>query len=183
MSSKILLTSFTTWESYQKSNSSDDLLAELEKKEFSHLSLTFLRKLPVDVEKASKQVIATIDKIKPDAIICCGMAEGRKMLTVESNARWKGDCLSTTVNLPQLIAGLSHTAISDDAGQFVCEGLYYHVLNYINQSSLSSSCIFVHIPILTETNQGLILKDMELIVLRSANKQQTTKPRYHEYYD
>ncbi len=78
MSSKILLTSFTTWESYQKSNSSDDLLAELEKKEFSHLSLTFLRKLPVDVEKASKQVIATIDKINPMQLFVAVWQKGGK---------------------------------------------------------------------------------------------------------
>ena len=167
---KILITSFTTWQSHQKSNSSDDLLEQLQKREFPTLSLTFLRKLPVDIEKASKEVITAIDKIKPDAIICCGMAEGRELLSVESNARFQGDRLETTVNLPQLIAGLSHTVISDDAGQFVCEGLYYHALNYVRQSGLSSSCIFVHIPIITKTNLALIMKDMELIVFRILNK-------------
>lgn len=169
MTGKILLTSFQTWRSHQKSNSSDDLLREIEKKDLASGTLTFLRKLPVDVFRASKEVITTIEQIQPDAIIGCGMAENRSVLTVESHARWKGDRLSTSVDLEKLVEGLSQTEISHDAGQFVCEGLYYHVLRHLGKSSLTSSCIFVHVPWLTAANISAILRDMSLIISRMVN--------------
>lgn len=169
MTGKILLTSFQTWLRHQQANSSDDLLGELEKRDFAPGALTFLRKLPVDVFRASKEVITTIEDIKPDAIICCGMAENRSVLTVESRARWKGDSLSTSVDLEELVGGLSQTEISYDAGQFVCEGLYYHILRHLGKSSLTSSCIFVHVPWLTAANISAILRNMSLIISRMVN--------------
>lgn len=49
-------------------------------------SLTLLRQLPVNVPEASRRVIAKIEELQPDGIICCGMAESRTKLTVESCA-------------------------------------------------------------------------------------------------
>ena len=50
---KILLTSFETWLPHQKSNSSDDLLHHIESERIDGVSLTFVRKLPVDTVLAS----------------------------------------------------------------------------------------------------------------------------------
>lgn len=85
MNGKILLTSFQTWLPQQTSNSSDDLLEEIAKLDISP-SLSFLRQLPVDVSDAASCVISKIEELQPDAIICCGMAAGRNILTVESCA-------------------------------------------------------------------------------------------------
>ena len=149
MNRKILFTSFTTWLPHQKSNSSDDLLQEI-------LNLrdrdSFLRQLPVDIELASNLAIARIAELEPDIIICCGMAESRNQLTVEAKASDREIVLNTQVNLPQLIAGIDSVEISYDAGKFVCEGLYYSILKYLQSSQLSSHCIFVHIPILNPEN-------------------------------
>jgi pyroglutamyl-peptidase len=85
MSRKILLTSFQTWQPEQKSNSSDDLLHKIAQDTVSD-SLTFLRQLPVNIPEAASRVIAKIEEVQPDAIICCGMAQSRQKLTVESRA-------------------------------------------------------------------------------------------------
>ncbi|HEY9634002.1 MAG TPA: peptidase C15 [Coleofasciculaceae cyanobacterium] len=103
MNGKILLTSFQTWLPHQKSNASDDLLEAIAQLDNLSPCLTFLRQLPVDVPQAMHRVLAKIDELQPDGIICCGMAETRPKLTVESCAtcgyasyriRLYGYCLS-----------------------------------------------------------------------------------------
>ena len=166
MADKILLTSFDTWLPHQKSNSSDDLLNEISNLNYTHPQLTFLRRLPVDVQIASCRVIAKINKIQPSGIICCGMAQRRPKLTIESNATWGNRVVKTSVDLSQLVAGSDGIEISHDAGKFVCECLYYSVLNYISELHLNTHCIFVHIPILTERNFAGIVADFQIIICR-----------------
>ena len=172
MTKKILLTSFTTWLPHHKSNSSDDLLIELAKSTDGNTpvatspSLTFLRQLPVNVQQASSRAIAHIDSLTPDIIICCGMAESRQKLTVESNATSANDMIKTLVNLDRLIADLKVTEISHDAGKFVCEGLYYSILKYLRDRQLKSSCIFVHVPLITSDNVADIKTDFLQIIDR-----------------
>lgn len=158
----LLLTSFTTWLPHQKSNSANDLLELIETK--NQHNCYYLKQLPVDIETASQKAIAVLKLIQLSAIICCGMAESRANLTIESNARCEQNCLQTTVDLPQLISGLSNTTISNDAGQFVCEGLYYQILNYLQLAKLFIPCIFVHVPVLTANNQQVIVQDFNHIL-------------------
>lgn len=163
MSHKILLTSFTTWLPHQLSNSSDDLLNEISRLD-TFPSLTFLRLLPVDVELASCCVIAKINELQPDVVICCGMAESRSLLTIESTATCGEMVLTTPVNLLELVTNSTAIKISDNAGKFVCEGLYYSVLKYIIDHKLNIRCIFVHVPILTKQNLAEIVSDFKLII-------------------
>jgi len=178
MSKKILLTSFTTWLPHQPSNASDNLLAEVAQVENLPYLPIFLRHLPVDVVAASQKAIAKIVEIQPDAIICCGMAESRIQLTVESQARWGQDTIKNPVDLPSLIAGTTRTAISHDAGKFVCEGLYYSVLDYLQHQAAPEirrrhpPGIFVHVPILTPKNLAEIVADFLLILQRLAQSDQ-----------
>ncbi|MEA5578779.1 peptidase C15 [Anabaena sp. UHCC 0451] len=193
MQKKILLTSFDTWLSEQQSNSADDLLLELAKMACLDHDLNFLRRLPVDVDLASFSVIAKINELQPDYIICCGMAASRKNLSVEvfasimslhSTVMASRDCpenswtttLQTIVNVEQLIVGTAAVEISYDCGKFVCEGLYYSVLDYLSQSQLSIPCIFVHVPILHQENLRDILADFVLIInqLVRGNREQGT---------
>lgn len=181
MNKKILLTSFQTWMPHQASNSSDDLLEKVSKLGIISPHLIFLRQLPVDVYAAASLVIAKIEELQPNSIICCGMAEAYSKLTVESCATCKSELmlfpvpssnsnlpnktlLKTSVDLEKLISGLSYTEISHDAGKFVCEGLYYQVLNYLQKHQLNIPCIFVHVPILTPDNSSRILPDFRLII-------------------
>ena len=167
MPQKILLTSFQTWLPNQKSNSSDDLLdlVNVTRVQQGGLdSLFFLRQLPVNAELATQQVIDAIRIINPQGIICCGMAESRNKLSVESNASWGQDCIFTKVKLDELVNCLHSTNISHDAGKFVCEGLYYRLLQHIQTEKLCLSCIFVHIPVLLPDNLNLIEADFKTII-------------------
>ena len=162
MNNKLLLTSFQTWLPHQKSNSSDDLLETIQKQFNS--SLYFLRKLPVDSNLATLQVIQSIEQIEPKSIICCGMAESRTQLTIESNAVCDRNCIFTKVNLKKLLTYLNNTQISHDAGKFVCEGLYYQILKYIQLKKSQTQCIFVHIPPLDADNLKIIQQDFMAII-------------------
>ncbi len=166
---KILLTSFETWLPHQKSNSSDDLLGEVAKLDSLSYSLTFLRHLPVDVPQASDRAIAKINELQPDIIICCGMAESRRQLSVESNANCGETMLKTPLELDRLLDGSVGTTISHDAGKFVCEGLYYSVLNHLQKNEMKRHGLFVHVPVLTRNNVAGILADFELIMQRLAS--------------
>lgn len=126
----------------------------------------FLRQLPVDFAIAPQMAIATITTLKPDIIVCCGMAESRTQLNVESQAIVDGDVLQTSVALDWLINGLDHTTISNDAGQFVCNRVYYDVLSHIGGCLPNSHCIFLHVPILTPENQVPILTNTQVILDR-----------------
>jgi len=166
MTTKILLTSFATWLPHQKSNSSDDLLIEIAKLESP--SLRFVRQLPVDVFKASRLVIDKIAELQPDSIICCGMAESRTKLTVESCATCGDVLINTWVDLEKLVAEAAEIEISHDAGKFVCEGLYYEVLKYLQERNLNTHCIFVHVPVLTQDNFPGIVADFHRIIQKMA---------------
>jgi pyroglutamyl-peptidase len=161
---KILLTSFDTWMPHQKSNSADDLLDKISGIASLPYSLTFLRKLPVDFQLAPLQVIAKIIELQPDVIICCGMAESRSELTLESCAMCEEETLRTNVKLEELLTDLTITQISHDAGKFVCESLYYSVLKYLKNQHLKIKCIFVHVPILTTENIQPIITDFLSII-------------------
>ncbi|MBW4602708.1 MAG: peptidase C15 [Calothrix sp. FI2-JRJ7] len=181
---RLLLTSFDIWLPHHKSNSSDDLLEEVTRLGALPHALTLVRKLPVDVKGAVDQVIAKIRETQPDYIICCGMAESRSCLSVESNARstpaftncsmsmlpedYQESRLHTSVNLEELVAPCQATEISHDCGKFVCEGLYYSVLDYLHSSSTKSSCIFIHVPVLTESNIRVVVDDFLLVIDRLA---------------
>ncbi|MEL6438153.1 MAG: peptidase C15 [Cyanobacteria bacterium J06621_8] len=178
MHAKILLTSFQTWLPHHTSNSSDDLLVLLQQQHCND-TLNFLRQLPVDIQLASQKVISSINTLQPKGIICCGMAERRQTLTIESQARCQSECLQSVVNISELIESLSFTQISHDAGKFVCEGLYYQILNYLRGIPQTIPCIFVHVPILNQKNQELILQDLNLIIQYLTETIRVNKMRSH----
>ena len=167
--SNILLTSFQTWLPHQQSNSSDDLLEEVAKLEGCPHSLMLMRHLPVDIDRASERAIAKINELQPDIIICCGMAESRRLLSIESNAS-KGDrVLKTSLDLDRLVDGSVGTTISHNAGKFVCEGLYYSLLHHLQTNNLKKHGLFVHVPVLNRDNVDRIVADFELIMQRIAS--------------
>lgn len=162
---KLLFTSFQTWRSHQKSNSSDDLLQIL----IDRGLLTehyFLRQIPVDFAIAPTQTIAKIEELQPDHIVCCGMAETRSVLSLESNGKCKTEILKTRFDLEALISGTASTEISHDAGDFVCNHLYYSVLKYLEQTRSDRACLFVHVPVLTTHNLDVVVQDFLAVVDR-----------------
>jgi pyroglutamyl-peptidase len=171
MTPKLLLTSFDTWKAHHISNASDDLLGLALQQDLPGDRLHLLRKIPVDFEIAPDRVITAIAEVKPRTVVCCGMAEKRSHLIVESTGTKldpvTGEALekfSTQVDLDQLVDNLTVTVISHNAGKFVCNALYHSVLKYLHEHSPATNCIFVHVPVLTRTNCQPILRDFMAIL-------------------
>jgi len=165
---KILLTSFATWMEHQRSNASDDLIQAILERDRFGSDCYFLRQIPVDFELALKQTIAKINEIQPDITICCGMAETRQRLSLESNGKFQSEILRSRLDLESLIECTSVTEISHDAGNFVCNYLYYHVLKHLEKSN--QKCVFIHVPVLTAANVELIIEDFLNILDRISIK-------------
>lgn len=162
MQKNILLTSFDTWKPHHVSNSSDDLLERFSSR--CHRPLHYLRRLPVDFHEASSKVLARFNELKPDLLVCCGMAEEREKLGIESRAVLNGKTLETDVDLDALTRGLEMTEISHDAGRFVCNTLYYRALDHLKR--LRRQCVFVHVPLLHTHNAICIESDFHSVVER-----------------
>lgn len=166
----VLITSFQPWRAGQASNSSDDLLAMLQASGNMPADAVWLRHVPVNFQLAPIRVIGEISRLRPRAVICCGMAEGRSLLSVEQQAvRIAADgtalALQTSVDISELLTNTTLTECSDDAGSYVCNHLYYSVLSFIRNTSLKTTGVFVHIPILSQESKMLILDDFTKIVL------------------
>lgn len=160
----ILITSFSTWKPHHNSNSSDDLLHLLV--ESGHDSFHSLRKLPVDFELAPQQVLVRFNELRPRVLICCGMAEERTKLSIEFRAVLDDRTQQTSIDLQRLTTDLTMTEISHDAGEFVCNTLYYRMLEHLYLQEQRHDCIFVHIPVLTEENKHLLAADFIAIIER-----------------
>ena len=130
MNPTILATSFRPWLPHQLSNSSDDLLALLQTHSCGD-AISFLRQLPVNTELASRAIGNAIRTHQPRTVLCCGMAEKRKYLSLERYARNSSTTLATTLPLDDLVQPLSHTRISHDAGTYVCNDTYYRLLHSV----------------------------------------------------
>jgi len=164
MNNTILITSFSTWKSHHTTNSSDDLLNLLREREFD--ALNFLRKLPVEFELAPEYVLTKFNELRPKVLICCGMAEERTKLNIESRAVLNEQIMKTSVDLVDLTTDLPMTEISHDAGEFVCNTLYYKTLEHISLQDENHHSIFIHVPVITEQNESLLVADFISIIER-----------------
>lgn len=171
MQNRILLTSFTTWKPHHTSNAADDLLAHISG-DVSR-SVHFLRGLPVDFARAPLQVLARFDELKPDVLVCCGMAEERHKLNVESQAVVDDVTTRTELDLEHLTRRLAMTEISHDAGDFVCNTLYFEMLNHLKMQQRQHHCLFAHVPVLGTHNVHGIKRDFLTLLQRLAEVQLT----------
>ena len=149
----ILITSFQAWRSHQSSNSSDDLIAELKAQGKLSSDVIWLRNVPVSFELAPIRVLSAIYTLQPRVVLCCGMAEKRELLSIEKQAKNGDHTLQTSVDVRNLLSKTRLSEISYDAGTYVCNHLYYRVLESINKYKTTASVLFIHIPILREESK------------------------------
>ena len=162
----LLITTFAPWKAHQTTNSSEELLSLVLAQYDLSTSVRFLRNLPVHFQLAPAQVLSAMYQHPPTTVICCGMAEQRSHLSLERYAHHAGTRLETTIDLPQLVAGLEWSTVSHDAGNFVCNALYYRLLEHINYNRLAVQGLFVHVPLLTDYNRQPLLQDFVSILSR-----------------
>lgn len=165
MGKRVLVTSFATWRVDQRSNASDDLLVAAQQ-EGMPASVAWVRQLPVNLPIARDITLAKMNRLQSEVIICCGMAESRQKLTVERQATVRGQTLKTPIELEELIQGLHTVEISEDAGRFVCNSLYYAMLDYLSTHHPDRLCLFVHVPVLMPEHQSSLIADFRCIVDR-----------------
>ncbi|MGF1460054.1 MAG: peptidase C15 [Leptolyngbyaceae cyanobacterium] len=165
----LLLTSFSPWKAHQVANASDTLLGMLQQRELLPKETKLIRQLPVHFQLAPGAVIAALYQYRPQTVVCCGMAETRSLLNIERYATGRSDRLETSIHLPSLCAGLEWTAISHDAGSFVCNTLYHRLLAHINEHRLTIQCLFIHVPPLASYNQEPVIQDIAVILERLCN--------------
>jgi len=124
----------------------------------------WLSQVPVSFEMAPIRVINALYRFRPRAVVCCGMAEKRAYLSLEQQGKSVSRSLQTGLNLADLLADTHLSEISHDAGDYVCNALYYRVLAAIQESAIAMPCLFVHVPVLTALTRSLIQADMQLVL-------------------
>lgn len=162
----LLLTSFAPWKAHQTTNSSDDLVMLLRDRRCLPARTRLLRHLPVHFQLAPGQVISALYQHRPSTVVCCGMAETRSLLNLERYGHGHRDRHETPIDLAALTAGLQWTQISHDAGDFVCNALYYQLLGHVQKHDLNIQCLFVHVPPLNEYNREPIMRDCGTVLSR-----------------
>ena len=172
----MLLTTFAPWRAHQPSNAADDLVDHLQQQQQIPPGATVMRHIPVSFELAPIRVMAKLVELRPSVVVCCGMAEGRTYLNLERYGKGDHGALKTRLALDWLIADTHLTTISDCAGTYVCNHLYYRLLGAIAQRDWPTQALFVHIPPLTPTTQPLLARDLTLILKRLAGLAQKTGP-------
>lgn len=167
---QLLITTFDTWLPHQHSNAADDLIQQaIDRQDFPPETL-LLRHLPVDTAAASLPVFHYIERFRPTVILCCGMAESRSRLSLEQQATLNGHTRQTALPLAAWCETLPVTDLSHDAGQFVCNDLYYQVLGYSSvpatpsMSRQTCHAAFLHVPPLTLANRLPYAQDLAAIV-------------------
>lgn len=143
----------------------------------------WLRHVPVSFALAPVRVESEIMRLRPRAVICCGMAEKRQRLSIERQAKrfpQKYDVpngnapapvadeqvsiLQTTMDVRRLMTGTVLSEVSEDAGAYVCNDLYYNVLKLVDQVSWEMAGVFIHIPVVNPNNKTFLLQDFFKIV-------------------
>lgn len=165
---RVLITTFDTWLPHQKSNASDDLVLALEAESALPNDCQVLHGLPVDVDAAFELIQAAVQDRTPDYLFCCGMAETRSRLNFELQAVC-GDQVRRSP-IPEAYWNSLRTCwrcaeLSEDAGRFVCNGLYYRLLD--ERARLGNpQVLFVHVPLVIEANQADLMADFQLLLQR-----------------
>ena len=84
-----------------------------------------------------------------DLVISLGQAPLKKdYIQIETTGK-KNNEYQTTYDYSELVQSLSsnfHVTISNNAGNYLCNNLYYHGLKIIEENNLKTKMIFIHIP-------------------------------------
>jgi pyroglutamyl-peptidase len=169
---QILVTGFEPFAGAQL-NSSQIVVDWLEEHSLDGVTLAIL---PVEYERSVERILRLIKEVDPEIIISLGQAEGRVKVSFERVAvnlddariadnvgevrrdlpiRFDGDD-AFLANLPvravveALIARGHPVEESLSAGTFVCNHLFYIVMNHLKDSQSRCWMDFIHLPLVSE---------------------------------
>lgn len=153
-------------------NPSDALARSLDGATLGRVRMIAETPLPVVYVDAAKQVLARAAREEADAILCLGLASSERSLRVERCARNRAtsldadargevragrptidgapDVLETPLDAEAFARALHErgvaATVSDDAGGYVCNDLYFHLLDAARTSKAPERVLFVHVP-------------------------------------
>lgn len=140
-------------------------------------TIEFVRiEVPTVFKIGSETVIEGIKRENPDAVLCVGQAAGRKAVSVErvatnimdariaDNAGQKPmdepideaspAAYFSTLPIKRIVSAIHEAGIpaqiSNSAGTFVCNELFYSVLNYLSKHKITILAGFIHVPAIPE---------------------------------
>lgn len=150
--SKVLITSFKG-----KNNSSSILLNNI------RVNLTDKLELTNSFITSEQELKQKIDKSKYKYIISFGQKPNSNKLYIELFGNKNDDKLETLFPYKKLASFLKENnieyVISKNAGNYLCNNVYYEGMKYINDKSLDAKMIFIHITsINTEFNFETVTK-------------------------
>jgi pyroglutamyl-peptidase len=90
-------------------------------------------------------------------------------LELELNGKSSTRTLRTSLALNPLLANTHLTQISHCAGDYVCNHLYYHLLDTIHRHRWPTQALFIHIPRVSPDNEPFLIHDLSLVLNRLAN--------------
>ena len=201
---KVLITGFEAF-GKDKTNPTFDALMHLKKEQqLSSDNNLFIEILPVVRYESIDIVVKSIIKYQPDIILTIGQASGRKAITPERIAinlddfripdnqgnqpidekifKNGPDAYFSSLPIKAIIKTLRENEIPSDisntAGTFVCNHLFYGIQHYIKTNNYNIQHGFIHVPLTPKQNANgneptmsldLIIKGLKLIIQTSRN--------------
>ncbi|MBS4197066.1 pyroglutamyl-peptidase I [Lederbergia citri] len=178
MEKKVLITGFDPFGG-EKINPALEAVKQLDGKVIEDVEIV-AQEVPTVFHESIKVVINAIEQHKPDVVICVGQAGGRTQVTPErvainiDDARipdnkdnqpidepiYKDGPAAYWTTLPikrivheMKVAGVP-AAVSNSAGTFVCNHLFYGVMHYLEKNAPHIRGGFIHIPFIPEQTLG-----------------------------
>jgi pyroglutamyl-peptidase len=201
MIKKVLLTGFDPFGGEQV-NPAWEAVKQFEGKTIEEVEF-YVHKVPTVFEASIRSVVNSIEHYQPDAVICVGQAGGRSQITPERIAININDASIpdndknqpidqsiyaegpaaywSTLPIKRIMNQLKENGIpasvSNTAGTFVCNHLFYGLMHHLNGQMPGVKGGFIHIPFLPEQAIGknapsmgleLIIKGIEIAALTTA---------------
>ena len=127
-------------------------------------------RLPVVFGRCGERLLQTVAEIRPDVVVCCGVAKGRTEVTPELLAvNWRmgaiadnagvayageridpsgPDAIMTSLPVGRMVEAIREAGLpgrlSLSAGAYVCNDLYYAVMR--TQERYGYKGLFIHVP-------------------------------------
>ncbi len=169
---KVLLTGFDPF-NCAKLNPSQEIIKAISNRSIDGVEL-FTALLPTIYHQSVSELQAHLVEISPDVVISLGQAEGRSAISLESVALNLNDArigdnvgdqrsglpifangpaiYSSTLPINEIVDAIKSKGISaevsNSAGAFVCNHLFYSLQHQMAESNIKSG--FIHVPLLPE---------------------------------
>jgi pyroglutamyl-peptidase len=171
---KALVTGFEAYGSHS-SNPASEVARALDGSLIDNLAVTGVE-LPANLAQAGKELVAHIERVRPDITLCLGLWPGEPMIRLERVAlncldfeipdstglRIQGgvleadgpDALRVTLAIDKARNALLEQGIparlSGTAGTYLCNATLYHLLRYAQRERPTMRAGFLHLPYLPQ---------------------------------